>query len=58
VRLVWTIDTESRDVQVRSADSPDVRRFSGDEAVPGDPLLPGLSVPAERLFADPSWWSK
>jgi Uma2 family endonuclease len=58
VKLVWTIDTESRDVQVASADDPEVRRFGGDEYVPSHPLLPDLSIRAESLFAEPSWWTK
>lgn len=58
VQLVWTIDTDSRDVQVTSAVSPDVRRFAGDERVTGGSLLPALSVTAESLFAEPSWWSR
>lgn len=57
IKLVWTIDTESRDVQVAGADRSDVRRFAGDEQVPGSPLLPDLSVRADDLFAEPSWWS-
>ena len=56
VQLVWTIDTESHDVQVTSADSLEVQRFAGTEQVSGGKLLPGLSVPADSLFAEPPWW--
>lgn len=57
VRLVWTIDTESRDVQVAAAGRSDTQRFTGEQRVSGGPLLPDLSVPAEDLFREPSWWS-
>jgi len=58
VQLVWTIDTETRDVQVRTVESPESLRVSGNDMVSGSPLLPDLAIPAESLFAEPSWWSK
>jgi Uma2 family endonuclease len=57
VQLVWTIDTEARDVQVAVAGGPESRRCAGDEPVTGAPLLKDLSVRAADLFAEPSWWS-
>jgi Uma2 family endonuclease len=57
VQLVWTIDTEAREIQVAKVDVDDVRRFAGDDTVSGTPLLPDLDVRAADLFVEPSWWS-
>lgn len=58
VELVWTIDTAAGDVQVASARCPNAQRYAGDDRIPGDPLLPGLSIRAADLFHEPTWWSK
>jgi len=57
VQLVWTIDTEARDVQVTRAGESESQRCAGDELVTGGPLLKDLSVRTVDLFAEPSWWS-
>jgi Uma2 family endonuclease len=51
VKLVWVADPERGDV--RAYRSPeDVRTFGLDDALPGDDVLPGFSVPVRRLLRD------
>jgi Uma2 family endonuclease len=57
VKLVWTIDTEARDVQVMRASDSAMQRCGGDEPITAAPLLADLTVRAADLFAEPSWWS-
>lgn len=57
VQLVWTIDTEARDVQVTRAGESESQLCTGDEAAAGAPLLKDLEVRVADLFREPSWWS-
>ena len=51
VRLVWVADPDSRTVSVYRS-LTDVREFTERDALPGDDVLPGFSVPVASLFEE------
>ena len=50
VRLVWTAYPNTRTV-VASDSLATARTYRADELLPGDPVLPGFSVPVSAFFA-------
>lgn len=57
VKLVWTIDTEARDIRVAEAGDAREVCYSGVQSVSGGPLLADLDVRVDSLFVEPAWWS-
>ena len=51
VRLIWVADPESRAVSAYRS-MTDVREFGEDDALPGDDVLPGFSVPVASSFEE------
>ncbi len=51
VRLVWLVDPLSKSVFAYRSIT-DVREFTIDDQLPGDDVLPGLSVAVRDIFAD------
>jgi Uma2 family endonuclease len=53
VRLVWLADPSTRSVRTYRSPSPSEVEVLGEhDELTGDPVLPGFSVPIERLFGD------
>ena len=50
-RLVWVVDPVGRTVVVHTSNGVEWL-LSGDDAVSGEPVLPGFRLPLTRLFAD------
>jgi Uma2 family endonuclease len=50
-RLVWLVDAETRQVHVRRPGRP-VRILSERDALDGDEVLPGFTLPLARLFGE------
>lgn len=51
VRILWSIDPRSRTVEIYRAPE-DVRRIGNSEALEGEDVLPGFSLPVAQLFAE------
>ena len=51
VRLVWVVDPKARLVYAYRS-MTDVREFEGNDALPGDDVLPGFSLPLADIFED------
>lgn len=51
VRILWSIDPRSRTVEVYRGPE-DVKRIGSSEALEGEDVLPGFSLPVAQLFAE------
>ncbi len=49
VRMVWVVDPTARSIHAYRSPT-EIREFTANDALPGDDILPGFSVPVARLF--------
>lgn len=55
ISTLWLVEPQSRAVHVIRKSQTNPERYGPLETLSGDPVLPGLKLRVESLFADPKW---